>query len=79
MEHTRTLLMGGLLYYDRYRGRQNNFREWGSVYGFLWDYELEPGAGYEKFSVLKFVFSRTRDRGKVTYKFIGLPLYSHND
>ena len=58
-EHFRSVLMGGLLYYDRYKGAQNGFRKWGSLYGFLWDYEVEPSSGYEKFSILKFIFSRT--------------------
>ncbi|MEQ8351283.1 MAG: hypothetical protein RH862_07350 [Leptospiraceae bacterium] len=73
-KHFRSILLGGLVYYDRYRGRQNEFREWGSVYGFLWDYETEPGAGYEKFSILKFIFSRTRNEGKITYRVLFVPI-----
>lgn len=73
-EHTRTILLGGLLYYDRYRGKQNGFREWGSVYGFLWDYEVEPRKGFKKFSILKFVFSRVEFQGETKYRVFGIPL-----
>ncbi|MBI39825.1 MAG: hypothetical protein CMF59_09510 [Leptospiraceae bacterium] len=77
-EHYRSILMGGLLYYDRYKGAQNGFREWGSLYGFLWDYEIEPSSGYEKFSILKFIFSRTKNEGKTTYRFLFVPIEFQN-
>ncbi|MCB1304656.1 MAG: hypothetical protein KDK37_10270, partial [Leptospiraceae bacterium] len=64
-------LLNGLLYYDNYRGSQNGFHEWGSLYGWLWDYEVEPGSNYEKISFLKFVFSRTKDSDGTHYRIFG--------
>ncbi|MCB1140086.1 MAG: hypothetical protein KDK23_15095, partial [Leptospiraceae bacterium] len=73
-EHYKAVLMGGLLYYDRYRNQPNGYREWGSVYGFLWSYIDEERKDFEKFSILKFVYSQVRSEGTTTYRVLGIKL-----
>ncbi|TGL81915.1 LA_1737 family protein, partial [Leptospira yasudae] len=71
-----TAVLGGLAYFSEKksaRGYQNH-----GVFGFpligglLWNYEYEEETGFEKTSVLKFVYSRTAYKGKVTNRILGI-------
>ncbi|WP_241555965.1 LA_1737 family protein [Leptospira yasudae] len=71
-----TAVLGGLAYFSEKkaaRGYQNH-----GVFGFpligglLWNYEYEEETGFEKTSILKFAYSRTAYKGKVTNRVLGV-------
>ncbi|AXR66182.1 LA_1737 family protein [Leptospira mayottensis] len=71
-----TKILGGLFYFSEKkaaRGYQNHgVLGFPLIGGLLWNYEHEEETGFEKTSVLKFVFSRTTYKGKTWNSYFGI-------
>ncbi|MCE9597937.1 MAG: hypothetical protein K8S54_08210, partial [Spirochaetia bacterium] len=68
----RTMLLMGVLYNEVQRP-ERGYRSRGSLWGLLWDYETESN-GFSKFSILKFVYSRTSDGDGVRTRVMGISI-----
>jgi len=67
----RAMLLGGTLlnYVEK---PERGYESWGSLWGFLWEYEREERGAYNKFSLMKFIFKRVDDHGDVKYRVMGV-------
>ncbi|MBL8020075.1 MAG: hypothetical protein JNM27_10465 [Leptospirales bacterium] len=68
----RFMLLGGILYNEVQRP-ERGYRSRGSLWGLIWDYETESN-GFSKFSILKFVYSRTSDEDGVRTRILGISI-----
>jgi len=64
----------GILYYSSQVPNERGTRFYGSLWGGLWEYQTEDIDDYSKFSILKFVYSRTTRRGETSYRVFGVSL-----
>lgn len=65
----------GILYQYKNR-RARNYTSHGSLWNILWQSEVEKE--WNKFSILKFVFSVTNDKNNRVVRFLGIPVYETN-
>lgn len=69
-------LLGGILYYYSQKPARG-YESRGSLWGLLWDYEKESETNYYKFSILKFLFSKTRTSDGEEYtRILGIKVHS---
>ncbi|WP_425460683.1 LA_1737 family protein [Leptospira gomenensis] len=73
-----TKILGGLAFFSESKA-ERGYRSMGSLGlpllgGLLWQYEFEDETGFEKFSLLKFVYSRTTHNGKTYNRIFGIKL-----
>ncbi len=66
-------ILAGVLYTD-VQEAERGYRSRGSLWGLLWDYQTEESTDFQKISVLKFLYSRTRYEGRVTHRVLGVRL-----
>ncbi len=69
-EYSQRILLGAV--YENVRRPERGFSARGSLWRYLWEYEYETETDYEKFSVLKFVYSRTHHNGRTNYRILGV-------
>lgn len=67
----RALVLGGILF-DYEEKPERGYESWGSLWGFLWNYEREEAGSFTKFTLLKFLFKRVYDNGETTYRIMGI-------
>ncbi len=72
-EYSRAVLLG-VLYSDTAR-RERGYRSRGSLWNYLWQYQSESESDFEKFSLLKFVYSRTRHAGRTRTRVLGIRVH----
>ncbi|MCR9145473.1 MAG: hypothetical protein NXI24_24755 [bacterium] len=72
-DYTRAVLMG-VLYSDIGRS-ERGYRSRGSLWSYLWQYQSESESDFQKFSVLKFVYSKTRHAGKTSTRIFGIRVH----
>lgn len=70
-------ILAGVLYTD-VQEAERGYRSRGSLWGLLWDYQTEQTTDFQKVSVLKLLYSRTRYEGRVTHRVLGVRV-SDND
>ncbi|MDV6234809.1 hypothetical protein CH379_004090 [Leptospira ellisii] len=73
-----TKILGGLAFFSESKA-ERGYRSMGSLGlpllgGILWQYEYEEETGFEKFSLLKVLFSRTTHNGKTYNRVFGVKL-----
>ncbi len=71
-----TKILGGILYYSEKRALRG-FQSYGFLAvpflgGLLWNHEYEEETGFQKISILKFVFNRTTYKGKTWNSYFGI-------
>lgn len=71
-EPSLTSILLGTLYYKTVKPSERGYIGQGSLWGGLWEYNTEEDTDYSKFSILKFLFSRTATNGDVKYKILFL-------
>lgn len=64
-------ILAGILYTD-VQEAERGYRSRGSLWGLLWDYQTEQTTDFQKISVLKLLYSRTRYEGRVTHRVLGV-------
>jgi hypothetical protein len=67
----RKLMLLGVLY-DEYKKPERKYTFQGSLWGVLWEYETEEETGFNKFSLLKFLYKRVEMEGKATTRVLGI-------
>ncbi|MCB1174178.1 MAG: hypothetical protein KDK39_11450, partial [Leptospiraceae bacterium] len=67
------MLLLGLAWTHSYKP-ERRYERMGSLWGWLWEYQSEADTGYNKFSIVKFIFSRTEKQGQTRYRLLGIPL-----
>ena len=67
-DHLNVLM--GILYYKTSVPKERGYEGSGSLWGLLWEYKTESETKYSKFSVLKFVYTKTTDETGETYQRI---------
>ena len=69
-ESSSRILLGTV--YEELRRPERGYHSRGSMWGFLWQYQAESETDYRKFSVLKFLYSRTETEGQVRHRVFGV-------
>jgi hypothetical protein len=66
-------LLAGVLF-DYEEKAERKYESWGSLWGYLWQFEKEEDGAFTKFTLLKFLFKRVHDNAETTYRILGLKL-----
>ncbi|MEQ9364119.1 MAG: hypothetical protein RIF32_07755, partial [Leptospirales bacterium] len=72
-EYSRAVLLGAL--YTDVRQNERGYRSRGSLWNYLWQFQEESESDFRKFSVLKFVYSKTRHAGKTRTRILGIRVH----
>ena len=72
-DETHRVLLGAA--YDEIRRPEKHFASRGSMWRLLWDEQTQTASDYERFSILKFVYTRTRKADRVRHSIMGLPVF----
>ncbi|MCB1316188.1 MAG: hypothetical protein KDK27_09555, partial [Leptospiraceae bacterium] len=68
-----THMLMGLLYQDIQKP-ERGYRTRGSLWRILWEYQEESDTGFQKFSILKFVYSRTKTEEEIHHRVLGVKI-----
>ncbi|MBX7058100.1 MAG: hypothetical protein K1X75_08525 [Leptospirales bacterium] len=71
-QSTTHLLLGAA--YLQIQDPENGYRSRGSLWGILWNYEEESATDFRKFSILKFLYSRTQYQGRTSQRILGIKI-----
>lgn len=73
--HRTQLILGGIGYMHLKR-QENEYSEYGSLWGILWNYQKEQKTGFRSFSIGKFLFSYTNygDHKRIRIFGVGIPI-----
>jgi hypothetical protein len=71
-EHRKLVLLGFL--FENIKSSGRGFRSYGSIWGALWDYQVESKTDYRHFSILGFIYSYTRIKGETRHRILGIRL-----
>ncbi|MBN1499647.1 MAG: hypothetical protein JW982_05810 [Spirochaetes bacterium] len=76
-DYEKKLLFLGTLY-DYTHKPLRDYTSYSQFWGLLWNYEYEESSDYKSFSILKFLYKRVRQNGKVKNKILGITVSEKN-